>query len=355
MTTQTVYSDAYISTPVPSYNNGPSPYPVPQHSMNPYPLTQGANLTPFPLTQANLPPTALPTKMKPRRNKVVRDVNAPKRNLSAYLLYQNAMRETFRGQNPAMTFGELAKFTSAMYAELPPDQKHQWQLKAEADKNRFLKELQTYKPAPGFDAKGDAIPEVHDAYNHNGRGKAKIRDTKAPKRNISAYLIYQNAMREEFRRDNPGLTFGQLAKYTSHMYKSLTKAEKKQWDDKAAKDRARYDAEMSNYVPPEGYDARGNLIVSFKARRRGRRALRDPNAPKRARGSFVFFTKEHRPKVISDNPGISFIEMGNMLGEMWRKLSPEEKKKYEDLAAEDKIRFSREKEEYLRAKQQNPL
>lgn len=29
-----------------------------------------------------------------------RDPNAPKRNQSAYLLYQNAMRNTFKGQNP---------------------------------------------------------------------------------------------------------------------------------------------------------------------------------------------------------------------------------------------------------------
>jgi hypothetical protein len=41
-----------------------------------------------------------------------RDPNAPKRNMSAYLLYQNAMRETFKAQNPGMTFGQLAsKFT----------------------------------------------------------------------------------------------------------------------------------------------------------------------------------------------------------------------------------------------------
>jgi hypothetical protein len=32
---------------------------------------------------------------------------APKRNMSAYLLYQNAMRETFKQQNPGMTFGQV--------------------------------------------------------------------------------------------------------------------------------------------------------------------------------------------------------------------------------------------------------
>jgi len=31
---------------------------------------------------------------------VKRDPNAPKRNQTAYILYQNAMRETFKSENP---------------------------------------------------------------------------------------------------------------------------------------------------------------------------------------------------------------------------------------------------------------
>jgi hypothetical protein len=46
-------------------------------------------------------------------------------------------------------------------------------------------------------------------------GKRPQRDPGAPKRNMSAYLLYQNAMREHFKSLNPGMTFGQLAKYTS--------------------------------------------------------------------------------------------------------------------------------------------
>jgi hypothetical protein len=33
-----------------------------------------------------------------RFNKKLRDPNAPRRNMSTYLLYQNAMRETFKEQ-----------------------------------------------------------------------------------------------------------------------------------------------------------------------------------------------------------------------------------------------------------------
>jgi len=51
--------------------------------------------------------------------------------------------------------------------------------------------------------------------------KKPLRDASAPKRNMSAYLLYQNAMREQFKALNPGMTFGQLAKYTSAMVRLI--------------------------------------------------------------------------------------------------------------------------------------
>ena len=56
-----------------------------------------------------------------------------------------------------MTFGQLAKYTSAMYAEMPKDEKEAWNKRAEQDKQRYLDALANYVPGPGYDAKGDAV------------------------------------------------------------------------------------------------------------------------------------------------------------------------------------------------------
>ena len=53
-------------------------------------------------------------------------------------LYQHGIREQFRAQNPGMTFGQLAKYTFAMYAEMPATDKEAWQARAEADKALYL-------------------------------------------------------------------------------------------------------------------------------------------------------------------------------------------------------------------------
>ena len=42
-------------------------------------------------------------------------------------------------------------------------------------------------------------------------GKKSNRDPNAPKRNMSAYLLYQNAMRDEFKARNPDMSFGQVS------------------------------------------------------------------------------------------------------------------------------------------------
>lgn len=144
------------------------------------------------------------------KQKIPRDPNAPKRNLSAYLLYQNAMRDTFKAQHPTMTFGELSKHTSYMYTQIiSPEEKQKWTRLAEEDRVRYENELAVYNPPKGFDANGKYVMPVVR------KNCKKERDPNAPKRNLSPYLLYQNAMRDQFRRDNPGMTFGQLSKYTS--------------------------------------------------------------------------------------------------------------------------------------------
>ena len=64
----------------------------------------------------------------------------------------------------------------------------------------FFQELSGYTPPPGYDQKGDAL-ESHQVEVKGRKGKT-LRDANAPKRNLSAYLLYQNAMRDKFKGEN---------------------------------------------------------------------------------------------------------------------------------------------------------
>lgn len=81
------------------------------------------------------------------------------------------------------------------------------------------------------------------------------------------------------------------------------------------------------------------------------RQKKDPNAPKRALSAYMFFANDKRDQVRADNPGISFGQIGKLLGEKWKSMDATDREKYEKLAEEDKKRYENQKIEYLQKKE----
>ncbi|KAL2523409.1 FACT complex subunit SSRP1 [Forsythia ovata] len=78
------------------------------------------------------------------------------------------------------------------------------------------------------------------------------------------------------------------------------------------------------------------------SKKKKQKKKKDPNAPKRAISSFMFFSQAERENVKKSNPGISFTEVGKVLGERWNKMTAEEKTPYEAKARADKKRYNDE-------------
>merc|ERR1712100_54690 len=80
---------------------------------------------------------------------------------------------------------------------------------------------------------------------------------------------------------------------------------------------------------------------SPKAEKAGKKAKKD--GPKKPLSAYMFFASERSPQLAKANPDVKFGELGKMLGAEWTKKSAADKKKYEDMAAKDKIRYNKEK------------
>lgn len=65
----------------------------------------------------------------------------------------------------------------------------------------------------------------------------------------------------------------------------------------------------------------------------------------------MFFANDKRDQVRADNPGISFGQIGKLLGEKWKSMDATDREKYEKLAEEDKKRYENQKIEYLQKKE----
>lgn len=137
----------------------------------------------------------------------------------------------------------------------------------------------------------------------------------------------------------------------------MSSKEKGKFEEMAKGDKARYDREMKNYVPPKG-------------EKKGKK--KDPNAPKRPpwvfleqkktqktpksekalivwylitvfcfRSAFFLFCSEHRPKIKNEHPGLSIGDTAKKLGEMWSEQSAKDKQPYEQKAAKLKEKYEK--------------
>lgn len=83
-----------------------------------------------------------------------------------------------------------------------------------------------------------------------------------------------------------------------------------------------------------------------------RKRTRDPSAPKGPRNAYMMYIQKNREKVQKEcekkplEEGNSFGAISRELGRRWKALTPDKRKEFEDLAALDKIRYEKEKEQY---------
>jgi hypothetical protein len=78
--------------------------------------------------------------------------------------------------------------------------------------------------------------------------------------------------------------------------------------------------------------------------------LKDPNAPKRAKTSYIIFTCENREKMKKKYPQLSMIEINKKLSALWRNLSDDKKNSYKEKSEIDKQRYNEELSKYEKPK-----
>jgi len=78
---------------------------------------------------------------------------------------------------------------------------------------------------------------------------------------------------------------------------------------------------------------------------KGRKKKEDAG-PKRPTSAFMYFSKERRPELKKANPGLSFGELGKLVGKEWKEASPSAKKPFEKQAEQDRARYADDKSKH---------
>jgi hypothetical protein len=85
---------------------------------------------------------------------------------------------------------------------------------------------------------------------------------------------------------------------------------------------------------------------AIKKRRTTIRKARDPDAPKRAASSYIFFQNDLRQELRKQHPDITSTEIMARVKKQWAEMTPEQKAPYEHLQAEAKHKWEEEKRAY---------
>ncbi|BGP58039.1 hypothetical protein JCM8202_001722 [Rhodotorula sphaerocarpa] len=73
------------------------------------------------------------------------------------------------------------------------------------------------------------------------------KDPNAPKRPLSAYMLFSQDKRAEVKEEQPDVSFGEIGKILGSKWKEATPDEKKPYEDKAAAEKVRYEKEKAAY------------------------------------------------------------------------------------------------------------
>uniref|UniRef100_A0AAR2M429 FACT complex subunit SSRP1 n=1 Tax=Pygocentrus nattereri TaxID=42514 RepID=A0AAR2M429_PYGNA len=75
----------------------------------------------------------------------------------------------------------------------------------------------------------------------------KMKDSSAPKRPMSAYMLWLNSSRERIKAENPGISVTEISKKAGEMWKQLSKDKKEEWEGKAEEAKKEYERAMKEY------------------------------------------------------------------------------------------------------------
>jgi len=152
-----------------------------------------------------------------------------------------------------------------------------------------------------------------------------------PRGKMSAYAFFLQVYRSELKQKNPNesVNFAEFSKRCAEKWKNMDERTKKRYNDMAMQDKARHDKEMLSYIP-----------VGEDGKRKRRK--RDPNAPKRALSAFFWYCGDERPAVKAAlNNTNSVSQVAKELGRRWALIRPDQKARFEAMAAKDKIRYEK--------------
>lgn len=310
--------------------------------------------------------------LKIRKAKAPKDLNAPKKNLSAYFLFTNERRQELKVQYPEKKLTELTTLMATEWKAMDEATKKTYQDRAIADKENYLTALAEYKKTENYTQYQVKLSGWKEEQKLTASKKAakKPKDVNAPKKPPTAYFLFTNKVRAAVTAANPDMKITEIAKVLGQKWKEISEEEKKEYQDEAAKLKEQHKITVEEYKKSDLYQEYLQTVAAWqqeqdkkksdeKAAKAAEQADRpkvslprkpkDPNAPKKPLTAYLLFSGSVRAQARSDNPEMKITQIAGVIGNKWKALSEEEQKKWADLAAKQKEEYKIVSAEYQKS------
>jgi len=198
----------------------------------------------------------------------------------------------------------------------------------------------------------DDAPEEADEGKKASKGKGAKRKGKekkkqGPKRPLSAYMFFCQAMRPDVKRENPNANFSDLGKLLGAKWQTLKDGEKKPYERQNQLDKERYEKEKEELNRKEAEDnATDTEPKTKKSKTTAAAKNKEKKGPKQPKSAYMLFADDERTKLKTEGKDVTFAESGKYIGERWRALSEKEKAPYVEKNKQLKEQYEKEKTDW---------
>ena len=148
-----------------------------------------------------------------------------KRATSAYIFFVKDKRASIAIENPDMKFTDISKEVGKQWKSLSEKNKAKYIKLAEADKERFLKDVEVYGK-PSRKAKGEGK-----------KGKKEKKEKKPHAK--SAYIFFVQDKRASVVNENPEMKFTDISREMGKMWRAMGEKQKAKYVKLAEADKER--------------------------------------------------------------------------------------------------------------------
>ncbi|MDP2436092.1 MAG: hypothetical protein Q8P67_10135 [archaeon] len=146
-----------------------------------------------------------------------------------------------------------------------------------------------------------------------------------PKRAMSSYLFFAQAMRPKLKEANPEMPFLAIGSELGQMWQKMSPSEKTPYEAMAAEDKARWHAEKSVYVPPP---------APLKPAKAAKPKKDQSSVKKRPPTALSFFKKFKKNEYANNDSQLKPSEINQAISSAWKQMSEAEKEPFHMQAAE---------------------